>query len=878
MLHKNIGSMTAKTETSIAAKTCPKTVAQLFRTAGTARLLSLLLLFTLPSAVQAQFNYTTNNSTITITGYTGSGGAVTIPSSILVNGVRLPVTSIGAYAFDGCTSLTRVTIPNSVTSIGDHAFTGSGLTRITIGTNVTSIGDLAFLFCRSLTRVTIPNSVTSIGDCAFFSCSSLTNVTIGNSVTIIGGETFQYCTSLTAIMVDVLNPVYSSVAGVLFDKNQTTLIQYPWGKAGSYTIPDSVTSIGYSAFSGCTSLTSITIGNSVTNIGETAFYFCTSLTNVTMGNSVASIGATAFSCCTSLTRVAIPNSVTSIGYYAFVNCTSLTGVYFQGNAPSIGLYVFDDDNNAVVYYLPGTTGWGSTFGGFPTAVVPPMLTITAPTNGQRWTNGVFTVTGTASDNVPVSNVWFQVNSNGWQSATTTDNWTNWTAPASLIPGTNIVSAYALDTFGYFSAVSNVSFDFVATNQLQIRVSGLGTVLPNCSNAWLEIGRNYSMTATAGTGFIFDSWTISTNWLGGVTTNNATVQFMMASNLTLQANFMDTNKPAVSITNLASGQRVSNAVFTVKGTASDNWQMSNVVCQINGGGWNAATNINNWMNWAAGVTLTPGTNIVRAFAVDTSGNNSTTSSVSFQFVVTNQLQVHASGLGTISPNYTNAWLEIGRNYSITSTPASGFVFTNWVTSTNWIGGTTTTKTNLQFMMASNLTLQVSFVDVTRPTNKITAPTAGQHMTNALATIVGTASDNWKVTGVWYQLNNDAWNLAPSTNGWTNWTTRLQLIAGTNTVKAYAMDLAGNFSKTNSVSVVSSNTFKLQLAFTNTLPLKTNGLVFSLQLSTGLNGHIQVSTNLTSWATLTNFIGTNSTITFRDPAATNSPHRFYRAVTP
>ena len=118
-----------------------------------------------------------------------------------------------------------------------------------------------------------------------------------------------------------------------------------------------------------------------------------------------------------------------------------------------------------------------------------------------------------------------------------------------------------------------------------------------------------------------------------------------------------------------------------------------------------------------------------------------------------------------------------------------------------------------MMASNLTLQASFVDVTKPANKITAPIAGQHMTNALATVVGTASDNWRVAGVWYQLNNGAWNPTATTNGWTNWTTTLQLIAGTNTVKAYAMDLAGNFSMTNSVSVVSSNTFKLQLAFTN-----------------------------------------------------------------
>ena len=147
------------------------------------------------------------------------------------------------------------------------------------------------------------------------------------------------------------------------------------------------------------------------------------------------------------------------------------------------------------------------------------------------------------------------------------------------------------------------------------------------------------------------------------------------------------------------------------------------------------------------------------------------------------------------------------------------------------------------------------------------------------VVGTAKDNWKVAGVWYQLNNDPWNLVDTTtNNYTNWTQTVTLVAGTNTLKAYAVDLGGNYSTTNSLSVVSSNTFMLQLAFTNALPLKTNGLVFNLQLSKGLNGHIQVSTNLTNWTALTNFVGTNSTITFRNPAATNSIHRFYRAVIP
>ena len=874
--------------------------------------------------------------------------SVTIPSSVTSIGdsmfaacynltnVTIPnsVTSIGSYAFEYCTNLTSVTIPNNVTSIGTNAFNFcTSVTNVIIGTNVTSIGDYAFWYCTNLTSVTTGNSVTSIGFGAFYSCtrlasiaipnnvtniggyafnacwsltsvtipnsvtsigymafsgSSLTSVTIPASVTSIGDYAFDYCTSLTAMSVDTNNPTYSSVDGVLFDKNQATLIQYPASKTGSdYTIPDSVASIEYWAFSYCSNLTSVTLGTNVTSIGEGAFLYCTKLVSVMISDSVTDIGIEAFVDCTSLTSITIPDSVTSIGNWAFLDCSGLTSVYFQGNAPSLGgTNVFYDDNNATVYYVLGTTDWSSPFGGRPAVAVnvsKPTLAITSPVNGRRWSNGLYTVTGTASNNVPVSSVWLQVNSNGRQLATTSNYWTNWTATASLIPGTNVLQAYAVNAFNYSSTYASANLIFVVTNRLQIHINGLGTVSPNYSNAWLEIGRNYSITSTPAAGFVFTNWVISTNWIGGTTTSKTNLTFMMASNLTLQVNFVDTNRPTVSITNLVAGQRVSNAVFTVKGRASDNWQVSNVVCQINGGAWSNAATVNLWTNWTAAVNLIPGTNTVAAYAVDTTGNVSTTNSVSFQFVVTNQLQIRAIGLGTILPNYSNAWLEIGRNYSITSTPASGFVFTNWVISTNWIGGTAMTKTNLLFMMASNLTLQASFVDVTKPTLTITAPTAGQHMTNALSTVVGTASDNWKVSAVWYQLTNKnltsgTWNLATSTNNYTNWTTTVTLAVGTNTVKAYAVDLGGNYSTTSSVSVLSSNTFKLQLNFAMNHPLTSTGLNFTLLISSNLYGHIQVSTNLTSWATLTNFVGTNTTLNFRDPAATNSSGRFYRAVVP
>jgi BspA type Leucine rich repeat region (6 copies) len=319
------------------------------------KLFIALVWLALPALVQAQFTFTTNNGAITITGYnTAAGLNVVIPAA--TNGY--PVTSIGVNAFTS-SGITNVTIPNSVTSIGTYAFYQcTSLTSVTIPNSVTSIGDGVFNYCTSLTSVTIPNSVTSIGTYAFALCFSLTSVTIPNSVTSIGEFAFDYCTSLTSITVDASNPAYSSMNGVLFDKAQATLLQFPGGLGGSYTIPNSVTSIGFGAFHFCTSLTSVTIPNSVTSIGDEAFYHCPSLTSVT-----------------------IPNSVTSIGGYAFYTCTSLTSAYFLGNEPPDNGNAFDS-SPATVYYLAGTTGWGSTFGSVPAVLWNPQANTFSFTGGH----------------------------------------------------------------------------------------------------------------------------------------------------------------------------------------------------------------------------------------------------------------------------------------------------------------------------------------------------------------------------------------------------------------------------------------------------------------------------------------------------------------
>jgi hypothetical protein len=184
------------------------------------------------------------------------------------------------------------------------------------------------------------------------------------------------------------------------------------------------------------------------------------------------------------------------------------------------------------------------------------------------------------------------------------------------------------------------------------------------------------------------------------------------------------------------------------------------------------------------------------------------------------------------------------------------------------------------MQSNLTLLATFTDTSRPTLTISAPTANQKMTNALATGRGTAADNWQLNGVWYQLNSNSWAAAVTTNGYTNWSTpTMTLINGTNSLKAYSVDLAGNLSTTSSVSFVSSNTFQLFLGLTTNLTLTSTGLTVRLQLSPGLNGQVQSSTNLVNWTVLTNFLGgTNTVLNIRDPGAATNSQRFYRAVIP
>ncbi len=344
----------------------------LFRT----QLASLLLLLLLPNISVAHdfevngiyYNIDGDNAVVTYKGtsyyhYSDEySGEVTIPSSVTHDGTTYNVNSIGQYAFNNCSGLTNVIIPNSVTSIGYSAFYGcSGLIDITIPNTITSFRDYCFYGCIGLTSITIPNSVSFIGDYCFYGCSGLTNIVIPDVVTSLGVSAFADCSSMKSIAIS--NSV-TSIGDYCFMGCSSLM---------SIVIPDVVTSLGVSAFADCSSLPSIVIPNSVTSIGDYCFMGCSSLPSIVIPNSVTSIGVNCFKDCFGLSSIIvsngnikydsrnncnaiietsnnelivgckntiIPNTVTTIGDNAFYNCTGLINIKIPDYVNTIGNYAF----------------------------------------------------------------------------------------------------------------------------------------------------------------------------------------------------------------------------------------------------------------------------------------------------------------------------------------------------------------------------------------------------------------------------------------------------------------------------------------------------------------------------------------------------------
>lgn len=294
-------------------------------------------------------------------------GAVEIPSKVTYKDVEYTVTEIGQRSFANRTTITSITIPASITSIGSKAFSGcKGLTKADFESieslcAIVFSGDTSnplynaknlYINGEETLDVVIPETVTSIGQYTFYGCTNMKSIYIPNSVSSIGKSAFRSCAGLTSI-----------------------------------NIPNSVTSIGLSAFQNCSSLSEINIPNSITSIPESTFYGCTNLTSITIPSSVTIIGWYAFKGCTALTRINLPNSITEIGFYAFQNCTSLPSITFPSSVTKFGDKFLDGCTGLIKYAIASNTVGGTSLSGITIGNNPGYLIIYNKKNAYTDENG-----------------------------------------------------------------------------------------------------------------------------------------------------------------------------------------------------------------------------------------------------------------------------------------------------------------------------------------------------------------------------------------------------------------------------------------------------------------------------------------------------------
>lgn len=318
---------------------------------GLSFLMALVIPFSITVGVDFSANANVNmnfeykildNGTAEITDYTGSEKEIVIPSKI--DGYI--ISGLGVSSFEGSqgSKLEKLVISDGIKYIEEDAFIWCrNLTDVTLPNTLKSIGENAFRECNKLLNISFPDSLTEIGPYAFFNCDSLKSISIGGNLISIGENAFTSCDNLSEINVDENNKDYSSLSGILFNKDKTDLILFPVNNViTDYKIPDIVKNIQDDAFYDCKNLHKIEIPDSVVSIGSSAFSSCNNLEIVKIGSNVEKIDGRAFYCCSSLKSIVIPNCVTFIGYSAFEGCINLEEINIPSNVYSIGDGAFND--------------------------------------------------------------------------------------------------------------------------------------------------------------------------------------------------------------------------------------------------------------------------------------------------------------------------------------------------------------------------------------------------------------------------------------------------------------------------------------------------------------------------------------------------------
>lgn len=292
--------------------------------------------------------------------------------------------------------------------------------------------------------------------------------------------------------------------------------------------------------------------------------------------------------------------------------------------------------------------------------VKPALQITEPKSGKSTTNAEFTVTGKVTHTLGISNVLYSLNNAPYVPATTTNGWTNWSVVVTLSVGTNSISAYAIDSNGVSSTVEKVNkFTYVVFAPLTVETNGGITVIsPKYNGAELEIGKSYKITAKNTDGFTLVNWSGGTSFPLTILTTKTTLDFTMQSNLVLQANMADTEKPYLKITNVTAKLVATNELFTVMGRATDNVAVASINYSIDGSTNNQI--VPDGVSWSAPVTLSLGSNIFTVYAVDVNGNVSATNKIN----ILRQPAITTFGIVSNTVSFPHAQLAFdGTNYLV-----------------------------------------------------------------------------------------------------------------------------------------------------------------------------------------------------------------------